>query len=191
MKKILMMVTVAIMTAMSMNAQSAGEWSFNGRLGGNMSTLTNYDDAKWKVGLSVGLGVDYLLTDKLAVSLEVDRNVMGNKSNDKNNTLDYFHVPLLAKYHVTPWLALEAGPQIGFLVSAKRDGVSYKDNCKKTEFSIPIGASVEFPVKKDTWLDNVVLDLRYHLGLTKVNDFGTDSNCNRAFVLTIGYKFGL
>lgn len=193
MKKILLMVAVAIMTATSVNAQTAGKWSFKGRAGFNMSTVTNDDDAKWKFGLSLSSGVDYMLSDQMAVSLELDRNSLGSKSDmlDVNSTLDYIHVPLLAKFYLKPWLALEAGPQIGFLVSAKQDGVSFKDTCKKTEFSIPVGLSFEIPARKSDWYNCVVVDLRYHLGLTKVNDYGTDSYCNRAIILTLGYKFGL
>ena len=191
MKKILM-VAVAMMTAMSVNAQSAGEWNLKGRVGGNQSTVSNNDDAKWKVDWSVGLGVDYMITDNLAATLELQRDVMGSKSDmtGKKNTLDYLHFPLMAKYYVTKWLALEAGPQIGFLLRAKNDGVSYKDQCKKTEFSIPIGVSVEIPVKS-SWKSHTIIDLRYHLGLTKVNDYGTDSYFNRGFILTVGYKHDL
>lgn len=35
MKKLLMMVAVAMMMTMSVKAQSAGEWSFKGRIGSN------------------------------------------------------------------------------------------------------------------------------------------------------------
>lgn len=193
MKKLLMMVAVAMMMTMSVKAQSAGEWSFKGRIGSNMSTVTNNDDAKWKFGLSAALGVDYMFTDKFGASLELNRNVFGSKSKflDEDSKIDYFHIPLLAKYYAAPWFALQAGPQIGFLNSAKRDGVSYKDTCKKTEFSIPLGVSFEPNLKSFSSTSSVIIDLRYHLGLTKVNDYGLDSYCNRAFILSIGYKFGL
>ena len=190
MKKILAMAAVAMMTAMNVNAQSAGEWTFKTRVGGNLSTVSNNDDAKWKADWSVALGVDYMITDKLAATLELQRDIMGSKSEmtDKKSTLDYLHFPLMAKYYVTKWLALQAGPQIGFLLRAKNDGVSYKDQCKKTEFSIPVGASVEIPVTS-SWKSHVLVDLRYHLGLTKVNDYDTDSYCNRGFIMTVGYKY--
>ena len=150
MKKFLAMVAVAMMTAMSANAQSAGDLIFKGRLGGNVSTVTNNDDAKWKIGYSVSVGFDYMITNKLSAVVELNHNLIGSKSElaDKNANLDYTHIPVLAKYYVTPWLALQAGPQIGFLFNAKIDGKSFKSTCKKTEFSIPLGASVEIPITK-------------------------------------------
>ena len=47
--------------------------------------------------------------------------------------------------------------------------------------SIPVGLSYEF--------EQVVLDARYHLGLTKVSE-GFDWR-NSAFTFTVGYRFGL
>lgn len=193
MKKFLAMVAVAMMTAMSANAQSAGDLIFKGRLGGNVSTVTNNDDAKWKIGYSVSVGFDYMITNKLSAVVELNHNLIGSKSElaDKNANLDYTHIPVLAKYYVTPWLALQAGPQIGFLFNAKIDGKSFKSTCKKTEFSIPLGASVEIPITESAWMDRAIIDLRYHLGLTNTNKSGSENCYNRAFILTVGYMFDL
>lgn len=190
MKKMIMMIAVAVLTAVSANAQDAGNFRLKYRVGGNLSTVTNNEDAKYKLGVSVALGAEYFLTNKLGLSLELDRNVMGYKSKflDKNAIIDYFHFPLQAKYYVTPWLALQAGPQIGFLARAKVDGTSVKDQCKKVEFSIPIGASFDLLKFKDNCL---YVDLRYHLGLSKVNTEGSENICNRGFFLSVGYFYSL
>lgn len=54
-RKILFLAAVAMMTAMNVNAQSAGEWTFKTRVGGNLSTVSNNDDAKWKADWSVAV----------------------------------------------------------------------------------------------------------------------------------------
>ena len=62
-----------------------------------------------------------------------------------------------------------------------------KDECKKFDLSVPIGVSYQFKVP-------VTLDLRYNLGVTKVNKesvSGVDDSKNNVISLTIGYKFAL
>ena len=48
--------------------------------------------------------------------------------------------------------------------------------------------SVAIPSPKP-WLSHIVVDLRCHLGLTKVNDYGSDSYSNRSFILTVGNRY--
>ena len=62
-----------------------------------------------------------------------------------------------------------------------------KDECKKFDLSIPIGVSYQFQVP-------VTVDLRYNLGVTKVNKesvSGVDDSKNNVISLTVGYKFAL
>ena len=113
--------------------------------------------------------------------------------------LDYVQVPLLASYYVLPGLAVKAGVQPGFKMKAKAkyddhtydlDRVydAYKHltgedvKINKFDFSIPIGISYEY--------QNVVLEARYNLGLLKIVNAG-DAFYNRAFMLSLGYKFQL
>jgi hypothetical protein len=106
------------------------------------------------------------------------------KEGDGKMKLDYINVPILANYYVIPGLAIKAGIQPGFLMSAKdKDGNSFKDEMKKVDISIPLGASYEF--------ENFVIDARYNLGLTKGNKNGSASNKNSVLMFTVGYKFAL
>ena len=197
MKKYVVMVVAAIMATMSMNAQEKGQLNYVVRLGGSMSTFANNDDAKMEPNFNDAIGLNYMLTDQFALGFEVQANYMGAKSKtlDKRVTLLYTNIPLLAKYYVTPWLALQAGPQVGFLRTAKFDGEkSYKgrkvkDDLKKVDFAIPLGLS--FEPKITSRGDALLIDLRYHLGLTpvnkKIND-GDKSSYNRAIILTVGIR---
>lgn len=193
MKKIVIMAVAALMATTTLNAQTAGDIYFRARGGGNISTLTGSDDAKQKIGWDLGFGLDYCFTDQFALSLDVSRDQLGCKSKalDKNLNLEYLSLGPMVKYYATPWLAFQAGPEIGFLRKAKMSGINYKNAYKKTEFSMPIGLSFEPKVsKKDVAL---VIDLRYRLGLSNANDDDTDVNDmkNSAFIITLGYKFGL
>ena len=194
MKKTIIIAVAALIAAMNLKAQTQGDINFRFRAGGNLSTLSGNDDAKEKIGWSLGVGVDYCLTDLFALSLDVNRDQLGCKSKalDKKLNLEYLSIGPLAKYYATPWLALQAGPEIGFLRKAKMSGVNQKDAYKKTELSLPIGLSIEPKVssKKDVAL---IIDLRYRLGLSNVNDEDAlmDDMKNSTFTLTIGYKLGM
>ena len=57
-------------------------------------------------------------------------------------------------------------------------------SCEKLNLSIPIGVSYEY--------GNVVLDLRYNLGLSKTNKEGNDNKLRSDLLqITLGYKFAL
>ena len=116
---------------------------------------------------------------------------------------DYVQLPLMVNQYVMEGLALKAGVQFGFLVNARvgynetnftlnKDGsrevdsrqktdVDVKDFRRQFDFSIPIGASYEYM--------NVVLDIRYHLGLCSTyKDKSLPKEKNRFFTFTVGYK---
>ena len=183
----------AMMAATWVYAQpEQGDFNFEVRIGAGMSTLSSAPDTKQHFGFEWDLVAEYMATDELGLALEFRNEYLGTKFKiDREDLrLDYISVPLLAKYHITPWLAVQAGPQMGFLVKAKNGGIGISNDCHKVEFSIPMGiALTPFAFKNG---DAIVLDLRYRLGLTNVykNTDYTDGNnwCNRAVQLTIGYR---
>lgn len=193
MKRLLLMAVVAMMATMSMNAQNAHDLNVRFRLGGDLCTLTGNDDYKQKLGWSIGGGFDFCITDQWAVSLDLSHDYIGAKSKslDKKLNLEYLSFGPMAKFYATPWLALQAGPEIGFLMKAKMDDTSYKDACKKTEFSLPLGVSFEPKIGSND--GSLIIDLRYRLGLSNVNkkDVIDDNMRNSAFIFTVGYKFNL
>ena len=103
-------------------------------------------------------------------------------------------MPVLANFYVTKGLALKAGIQPSFLVSAKNkisatlDGGSYKetadlkDELNSVDFSIPVGISYTFRM-------GLVLDLRYHIGCTDLLKDGDYKLTNRVATLTVGWRF--
>lgn len=194
MKKVLLLAAVALMAVMSVNAQSKGDVNYHIRGGITYSTLTNNDDAKYKIGWSFGTGFDFSFSDKFALGLDITRDVIGAKSKslDENLNLEYVGFGPLAKFYATPWVALYAGPEISFLTSAKMDDVSYKSYCNKTEFSVPVGISFEPVVNKNKNIA-LIIDLRYRFGLTKVykDSYMEDGIKNSGFVFALGCRYPL
>ena len=212
MKKIFMMAVMAV-AALSANAQQeAGTFSIQPKAGLNVTTLTG-DGWKAKAGFTAGVEGMYQATEKFGVSLGVMYSMQGAKVKDDavefaNDILDafdvdykitdkvkynygYINIPILANYYVVKGLAIKAGIQPGFLVSAKCKigdaSGNIKDGCKKFDFAIPVGVSYE--------IANVVIDARYNIGLTKTlkdfEDIKVEKCKNSVFQFTVGYKFGL
>lgn len=183
MKKFLLMAAV-LMTTMAASAQNAvGTFTIAPTVGINFSNVSgDVDDNKMKVGAAFGAVAEYGLLEKLGLSAGVLYSMQGYKEEKSSVKLNYLNVPILANYYVIKGLAVKAGLQPAFLLSAKNEDYDIKDHCKTFELSIPVGASYEFK--------NFQLDARYNIPLTKYND-GDGSTKNSVFQLTLGYKIGL
>jgi hypothetical protein len=152
----------------------SGEWDGGG-------------EAKGKSGFVFGAEGEYYLSPKFSAALGVNYAEQGWEMEYDASTakvkLNYLNVPLVANYYVAEGLALKAGVQLGFLMSAKADDTDIKDDCKSTAFSIPVGISYEF--------ENIVVDARYNIGATKVNKYGSKDQRSDLLLVTVGYKFSL
>lgn len=98
---------------------------------------------------------------------------------------NYITIPVLANFYPCKGLAIKAGlePAIKVSSSFSMDGVSGDNNLTNGfMLSIPVGASYEY--------NNVVLDARYNIGVTKMSDY-LDNPKNNSLVITLGYKFAL
>lgn len=193
MKKVLLS-AVAVMAFMSVSAQ---ETRFGVKAGANLTTFTgDVEDLDSKVGFHVGGFAEIKLTDKFAVQPEILFSTQGAKYKEpgyeEKTNLSYLNIPVMAKYYVAEKFSLEAGPQIGFLLSAKAkfdgDGESgdedIKDGLKSIDFGVNFGAGYDFT-------ENVSVGLRYNLGLSNISDaeVGDGKIKNSVFSLSVGYKF--
>jgi opacity protein-like surface antigen len=202
MKKI-MLTAAAVMAFAFSNAQ---ETRFGVKGGINLHTITgDVEDASSKVGFQIGGFAEFKLSDKFAIQPEILFSAQGAKSEwseegisgeDKLN-LGYLNIPVMAKFYVAEKFSLEAGPQIGFLLSAKSkseatfDGETYsedvdvKDSFESIDFGVNFGAGYDFT-------ENLSAGLRYNLGLSNIakTEDGDDSKIkNSVFSLSVGYKF--
>lgn len=195
MKKLMMIAVMAIfaMTASAQNTnREVGAFTLQPKVGltigsfsGEYVTVGGKVDTKKRVGFTAGLEGEIYATNWLGIALGLNYAQQGWKFGDVKCKYDYLNVPLVADFYVARGLALKTGVQLGFLMNAKWDDLNVKDDCNKTNFSIPIGISYEF--------SNVVLDLRYNVALSKVNKNATDNYKYRSDLvqITIGYKFEL
>jgi opacity protein-like surface antigen len=195
MKKLMMIAVMAIfaMTASAQNTnREVGAFTLQPKVGltigsfsGEYITVGGKVENKKRVGFTAGLEGEIYATNWLGIALGLNYAQQGWKFNDVKCKYDYLNVPLVADFYVARGLALKTGVQLGFLMNAKWDDLNVKDDCNKTNFSIPIGISYEF--------SNVVLDLRYNVALSKVNKNATDNYKYRSDLvqITIGYKFEL
>ena len=175
-----------MLMSVSMNAQNeVGQFSIAPTVGINISSVTDWNDTKAKVGLVAGAVAEYGVAEKFGVSAGVMFSMQGCgfKDEDDKVKLNYLNIPILANYYVYKGLAVKAGVQPGILLSAKEGSKDIKDHMKGFDFAIPVGASYEY--------QNFVLDARYNIGLTKGNKEGSRSNKNSVFQITLGYKFKL
>lgn len=171
----------------------------------------------------VGVEAEYMLTDNFSLAAGLTYGEQGSgyedyeykgsgakvELKDLKVDIDYLNIPVVANYYLFRGFAVKAGVQFGFLTSAKIKGKTittingsttttemedkkignqdFKDTLEKFDLSIPMGISYEFKVP-------IVIDLRYNLGLTKVNKesvSGVKDYKNNVVSLTVGYKFAL
>lgn len=153
----------------------------------------------------VGGFVDIEISDKFSIQPELlysmqgasfDLKVALNGANyDTKNTfkLSYINIPVMFKYYAAEKFSLEAGPQIGFLVSSDMKtefmGQSVTQDVKSlynsVDFGFNIGAGYDFT-------ENISAGVRYNLGLANVAKTESGSNetvKNNVFSVSLGYKF--
>ena len=187
----------------------------------NLSDGFTSIDKQPTVGALFGVEAEYQISDQFSIAAGVNYAMQGSgwedysltvgtsklSLNDAKVQLDYINVPLVANLYLFKGFAVKAGVQVGFLATAKMKGDmelktdygsqnikledksdNFKDGCEKVDFSIPVGISYEFPAP-------VVIDLRYNLGLLKVNkefESAPSHNAkNNVIQLTVGYKLAL
>lgn len=192
MKKIILS-AIAVMAFGFTNAQST---RFGVKAGLNLTTFAggNYYDANSLVGFHVGGFAEIKIIERLAIQPELLFSTQGAKFDggfygDWDAKLNYINIPVLAKFFITKQFTVEAGPQIGFLVSAKEDGQEAKDFYKSTDFGFNFGAGYNFT-------DNFSVGLRYTVGLSNIGDYQAedteeylDSPKNSVLALSLAYKF--
>jgi hypothetical protein len=191
MKKLMFLAVMAIASMGAYAQHAVGSITLQPKVALNIANLTDNGKSDPRIGLAAGAEVEYTLTDMFSLAGGILYSMQGASEDgavDYTWKYDYLNLPMVANVYVAKNLALKAGVQFGFNMSHKLKsetsaGSNEADmpNFKSFDFSIPLGISYEY--------ENVVLDARYNLGLTKVTDH-LDSK-NSVFQITLGYRFDL
>jgi len=201
MKKVVLIIVVVLLGLGNVNAQ---EVKFGAKVGLNLSTVaSDSEDLDSKIGFNLGAFAEIILSDKLTFQPELLFSTQGAKSDNSvmgytvkaNIKVNYLNIPLMMKYGVTDKFALEFGPQLGFLLSAKAktevnipgeifsEEEDIKDSLKSTDFGLNFGASFDVG-------QNIMIGARYNLGLSNITDEEEgDKAQNAVFSFSVGYRF--
>lgn len=194
MKKMILMAAIMLSSVSAFAQNEVGQLTLQPKAGINFANLTG-DGTKGKVGFVGGLEAEYGVAKNFSLSLGAMYSMEGARLDEvagmkHKYNLSYLNVPVLAQYYIVPGLAIKAGAQFGFRMSAKDKlssdagsvEVNIKDDVKGFNFAIPVGISYEYK--------NVVLDGRYIFGATKTFE-NVEKNKTSLFQITLGYKFAL
>ena len=111
MKKLLLLLFLAVMVLSSKAQNEAKTWTIQPKVGLNIANLTNGDGNKVRTGISAGVELEYHLTDMFSLS-------SGVMYSDLTNKLDYINIPIIANVYVAKGLAVKLGVQPGCNYSA-------------------------------------------------------------------------
>jgi hypothetical protein len=195
MKKIIL--AIAILITLSSNAQKI---NFGIKAGLNMSMLTGSKDQIMSSnnGFFGGAVLEFKILEKIALQPELLFSTQGAKFESKDLTfsttrkMDYLILPIMVKYYIKSGLFVEAGPQVGFLLSANQDvenritNISTSENIKDAtkDFDMAANVGIGYDI-----LDKVVTQIRYCIGITNTSTLENTDIKNGVFQLSVGYKF--
>lgn len=178
------------------------------KFGMNVSTIAgdgeNIDPA---VAFHGGAVVEFPVSEKFSVQPELVYSMQGAKSSGilevdgtpynvkEHLKLSYLNIPVMAKYYVTPEFSVLAGPQLGFLTSAKdkikfddgegnsgSDNVDVKDVFKSIDVAFGFGLGYSF-------IKQINAEIRYNVGLSNIADDGDSNMQNNVLQVSLGFRF--
>lgn len=186
MKKKLVLAVFAVLGFTKINAQ---EIKLGAKGGINIANITGNNTSSLEpvAAFNFGLMAEIPISQKFSFQPEIMFSGQGYSFEGSDGNLvalNYLNVPLMAKYYVIKGLSIEAGPQIGYLLSAKNESTDVKDSFKKVDF----GANLGVGYKLENGLN---FGARYNFGLSDINDVSNDSSKfrNSVLQLSIGYFF--
>jgi hypothetical protein len=149
----------------------------------------------YRTGLSGGVLAEVALSEHLALQPEALYTSKGNKEIFASTvtayqSLGYLDIPVLLKYKI-PHFFVEAGPQLGVLLHAKRtlesaattQEIDNKSTYRSTDLGYALGLGVQ-----DT--NGLLLGVRYNGGLTNVPNADPQPHVrNNTFHIYVGYVF--
>jgi len=122
---------------------------------------------------------------------ELIYNSVGSKfdlgsSGEQITKIDYLTIPVMVRFNFAKIVNIHAGPNFGFLLSAKNefdgDTEDIKDDLKGMDIGIGAGLGLDLPM-------GLTAGLRYNIGVSNILDDPDGTIKNNVFQLSVGYKF--
>lgn len=184
MKKLIVLLFVV---GASLSAFSQAEVSLGLKAGVNLSKLNtdNVTDASNITAFHGGAFALFKFT-KIGIQPELLFSQQGSSIDDVSLgagdlKMSYMTIPVMLKFYLAAGFNIQAGPQFGFLNSAEFEGTDIKDAFKSSDVSANVGVAWDAPF-------GLVLDARYNIGLSDINDGGGDEITSSVFQFSVGYK---
>jgi len=187
-------ISFAIILFIGMGMAQAQETNFGIKAGFNSYNITNDpgDNFDARSGFNAGIFSHIHLSPQFALQPELLYSQQGTTNIDfgavaADLKLDYLNLPVMLQYMFDNGFRLEAGPQLGFLLSAKMESgdaeEDVKDELKSVDFGIGAGLGyIHVP-------SGFGVNARYNLGLTDLNETEGVTTKNRGFQVGIFYQF--
>jgi len=192
MKKLFLLSIIAVFAIGSVNAQ---EVKFGAKAGLNLASISgdDTDDLDSRTAFHLGVVAEIVISDVFSVQPELLYSAQGATESfegiDLDINLDYISLPIMAKYYVSEGFSLEAGPQVGFLMSAKAKAEGEEEDLKDFVNGIDFGLNLGLGYKMESGLNFAA---RYNLGLSNINDEEDSDDFkwnNNVIQLSVGYMF--
>ena len=206
MKKLLIIIAVVLFGFTNVNAQE--EMQFGVKGGVNISTITgdDVDSFDSRTCMHFGVVMELPISDKFSFQPELLYSCQGsdwsedefiesvvkstNATYEGTYKVDYLNIPLMAKFYVSEGFSLEAGPQVGLLLSAKAEGdfadPDLKDYLKGIDFGVNFGLGYKLE-------GGLNFGARYNIGLSDTNDdqdyLGDSTYKNSVIQAYVGFFF--
>lgn len=177
------------------------QWEVGGLVGINLASISvdpepSSEDYSSRIGFGIGAVLDRELSDRIDLHAEPmflqKGSVIKEGGDEATQKLSYLEVPIMFRYRfpgdgsAQPYVM--AGPNIGFLLSAKydfKDGEEFdaKDETAGVDFGVGIGGGAMLPRGDKTFF----AEARYVLGLKNINTESDESSVkNRGLQVLVG-----
>ena len=189
MKK-LCLVAIAITSAIFSFSQSPAK--FGVKAGLNVSNIDWSNNTDSRLGLHAGLLAHIHLARQWALQPELLYSAEGAKKDfgggeEAVYKNDYINIPLMLQYMFDNGFRIEAGPQLGLMVSSKiedqDDNESDNDDAFKST-NVGLGFGLNYLSHSGFGVGG-----RYNLGLNKINEANYIDAKGRAFQISLFYMF--
>lgn len=197
MKKYVFTYLLVIVSCLSVFAQEEDEdteifWTrFGAKAGVNFANLVEGDaDLRNRLGINIGAFAHIPISEGIALQPEVSLSGQGYEQRFAGQEViflyDYLIFPVLVDIRLSEGFSFQAGPQIGFNVTAKqktageRSSNSHIRDKKNFDFAATGGFQYAFP-------EGLIIQARYARGFNDIRD--NQPGNNSVISLSVGYFF--